>query len=219
MADAYKVKADTSLPRAIREASELADGTKVYETEGRNYAAGSYVLASDLHPRDRERAANGDLDHLLEASTVEEAEAAQNAEQYGVFIPEHEAESVVLNEYGHEIVPRDQVLELKSAGADAASTVLEKAKSEGLDERPNLTAAEVPSLAAVSRGDALAVVPEDSQHVAEEDLVGVEQPPGVPVGADKAAAEGADEVKPRQRPTKARKAEAAAEKTEEKDNS
>jgi len=199
---AYKLKADASFPQAIRKADELADGTEVFETVGRNYVAGSYVLASEMTPRDRERAESGDLDHLLEEASVKEAEEyrASVDPQYGVFIPEHEAESVVLEEYGHQIVPRDQVIEMKSAGAEQAKENLEAAKAEGRDERPGITAPEVPSLADISRGDASAT-DVDTEHVPDEKLEGVEQPPGVPVGQDLARAEGqAEEPKRRSRP-------------------
>lgn len=202
MAEAYKLKADASFPQAIRQADELADGTAVYETVGRNYPEGSYVLASEMTPRDRERAENGDLDHLLESASVKDAEAynASVDPQYGTFIPEHEAEAVVLEEYGHQIVPRDQVIEAKSAGAEAAKNNLEAAKAEGRDERPGITAREFPSLADVSRGDA-SPAEGDSEHLEAEALRGVEQPPGFPVGPDLAEAEGGDaDPKPRSRP-------------------
>jgi len=194
MADAYKLKADASLPQAIREADELVDGQKIYETIGRNYAAGDYVLASDITPPLRERAENGDLDHLLEAVSLEEAQENLNRVETRVEIPEHEAERVVLEDAGAQIVPREQVLDLKSAGAEAASANLEAAKSDGVDERPNLTAPETPQ---VNHEQAAVATGEDS--VDEEKLVGVEQPPGHIVGPDLEAAEGDGEVKPKKR--------------------
>jgi hypothetical protein len=207
MADAYKLKADASFPRALRLVSDDEIEGKQYEVEGRNYGTGSYVLASDLTPRDRERAENGDLDHLLEGVSLDEAEQGLALVDRGLFIPEHEAEAVALETYGHEVVPRDQVLELRAEGSDVAASAQEEAKADGADERPGLTAAEFPSLAEVSRGDADFNVPKDSEHVSEERLAeapsssvrGVEQPPGVQVGADKAAAEG--EAKRRGRPS------------------
>lgn len=200
---AYKLKADASFPQVVREV-ETDLGVRV-DTVGRNYAAGHFVLASEMTPRDRERAESGDLDHLLEEASVEEAEAARRSQegQYGVFIPEHEAEAVILDEYGHETVPRDQVLELKSAGAEAAQDTLQAAKEEGRDERPNLTAPEIPSLREAEQ-EGKSVVPEsaDEDRVPDEELRGVEQPPGHPVGQDKAEAEGEEpeERKPRSRP-------------------
>jgi hypothetical protein len=215
MADAYRLKADTSIPKAIREVEELVNGEKLYETTGVNYAAGDYVLARDITPPVRERAENGELDHLLEPVSLEEAEKwiAENSNEFGVYIPEHEAESVILEEYGHQIVPRDQVLDLKSAGSDAAKEVVEAAKSEGADERPALTASEVES---ISDGDK-AVVPKDSKRVEDSALEGVEQPPGVPVGSTKAAAEGeeTEAPKPRQRPGRSRPAQEEAKKQDE----
>lgn len=194
MADAYRVKADVSLPRAIREVEELVDGTKVYETVGVNYAEGQYVLAEEINPRDRERAENGELDHLLEPVDRDEAEKARALDssqaQYQTFIAEHEAEAVVLREYGHEVVPREQVLELRSQGAEEAREALELAKEEGLDERPGLRGHDAPPLPEVEKGEARNV-PEstDSDPVDEEKTEGLEQPPGVNTGPTKRAAE------------------------------
>lgn len=219
MAEAYKAKVDVSLPRALRELEELVDGQKLYETEGRTYDAGEYVLAEDITPPLREKAEKGELDHLLESVSREEAEAAIQANQsdVGVFIPEHEAERVVLEDAGHTIVPRDQVLELKSAGADAARDALEAAKADGADERPLITDAEVPSLVEVSNGDETAVVPKESTPVSDEELEGVEQPPGLNVGKVKEAAEASEEGSaPKPRRQQKRKTEAeAAEKVQE----
>ena len=198
MADAYKVKQDITIPRAVRPLEELPDGTVTYETEGRNYPAGSYVLADNISPPVRERIENGELDGFLEEASGDEAEAAQRlgerAEFYSTFIPEHEVEAYQMSLYGHEIVPRNQVLELRAAGAEQASTNLEDAKSAGLDERPALdpevhpSNPELPSLAEVSRGEAENVP--DGGEV--EIPPGLEFPPGLPVGDDLAAAEGAD---------------------------
>jgi hypothetical protein len=206
MADAYKVKADVSFPKPIRKVDELIDGQEVYEATGVNYAAGSYLLENDLLPRDRERAANGELDHLLEAVDRSEAEDALRVSmvETGTFIPEHEAERVIFEEYGHEVVPRDQVLELKSAGAEAAKEALEAAKEDDADQRPGLTDPEVSHFHDES-GKGQVALPQESEHVPEENLVGVEQTPGVPVGPDKAAAEGEEQQsapKRRGRPTK-----------------
>lgn len=191
MADAYKLKADASFPEPLTESDD------VYAVLGRNYAAGDYVLARALTKRDRERAENGDLDHLLEPASMEDAEVAGS--EKGLFIPEHEAESVALLEYGHQIVPRDQLLELASAGAEEAGQALEAAKEDGADERPALKLSTFPSLAEVSNDTEGSVnnVPQESEPVDEELLQtaqsssqrGVEQPPGIQVGPDKAAKE------------------------------
>jgi len=183
MADAYKVKADTSFPSALRKVEEFIDGQEVYETVGVAYSEGDYVLAEALTPRDRERAANGELDHLLEPADREEAEAALNPDEKSVFIAEHGNEAFILQEYGHEVVPREQVLELKSAGADAAREVLEAAKSEGLDER------DLPGVY-------------QEEHLSEEAVSGLEQPPGVVVGDTKEAAEQSNEVEAPKRATR-----------------
>lgn len=212
MADAYKLKADASFPRVVRVA-ETVNGETVEETEGVNYAAGDYVLAENLSPRDRDRAESGDLDHLLEGVSREEAEnALRFGGDYGTFIPEHGNEEYILNEYGHQTVPRDQVLELKSAGAEAAKSAFEAAHENGAGERPGLTTPDIPSLVEASN-EGKSVVPSDSEHVAEEELVGVEQPPGIQVGKEAAAAEGAEEQpQKRSRPTRSEKKETAQEK-------
>jgi hypothetical protein len=208
MADAYKLKADASFPRVIREATTI-HGETVQETEGFNYQTGGYVLAENMTPRDRERAENGDLDHILEPADRDEALAAIDAVEHGTFIPDHEAEAFILEGYGHHVVPRDQVLELKSAGADDAKAALEASRKDGADERPNLTAREVPSLAEASE-EGKSVVPDtpDNEKVDEDTLRGVEQPPGLAVGKDKAEAEGAEAESPkRQRPQRQQKKE------------
>jgi len=217
--EAYKLKADASFPRAIRKAVNV-DGVELVETEGRTYDSGSYVLADDLTERDRERAENGELDHLLEPVSKEEAEAGLSSSEFGVFIPEHEAERHVFQEYGHQTVPRDQVLELRAAGAEEAREVLEAAKEDGADERPALREPNRPSLVEVSNDTEGGVnnVPEESEHVSEEAVEGLEQPPGIPVGADKASAEGA-EAKPKRsvgRPKAVEKQEKVVEQAKEK---
>lgn len=197
MADAYKLLADAAFPKALRREGEDLDGNPTYLTEGRNYVAGSYVFSEDLTPSDREKAENGDFDHLLEAASREDAESYYDVLVRGVFIPEHEAEAVALETYGHEVVPRDQALELNAAGAQAAAEAQEAAFADGAGERPNLTRAEYPALAEVSKGD-VENVPAESEPVSEERLAeapsssqrGVERPPGVQVGAEKAAQEG-----------------------------
>jgi len=214
MADAYKLKADASFRKPLLEDE---DGNAV-AVVGNNYPAGSFLLASDLTKRDRERAANGDLDHLLEEASTEDAEAGQLAEAVVVVIPEHEAEAqVMFGDPTKEVVPRDQVVQLGGAGAEAAQAAQEEAKGDGADERPNLTAAEVPSLAENERGESeLGIVPKESEPVDEDRLHGVEQPPGRAVGPDKAAAEGekdtpAPAATTRSRPSARRSAAASSE--------
>lgn len=209
MADAYKLKADASFPKAL-----TTDGEgNALDTLGVNYAAGEYVLASDLTKVVLERADNGDLDHLLESVSLDEAQNGQYAVENRVVIAEHEAERVAFEDAeATVVVPRDQAVELNSAGAEQAKAAIEASKEDGGDERPNLTAAEVPSLVDVSQGKELAVAPKDSERVDEELLSGVEQPPGLPVGPDQAeAAGGSTEPKRRERPQRA-----AAPKAEDK---
>jgi hypothetical protein len=199
MADAYRAKQDTSLPRAVRLLDEDEIQGKIYQTVGVAYRAGDYILAENISPPLRESIENGDLDDLLEPADRKEAEAALSEDPAkGLFIPEHEAERYAMLQYGHRVVEKDQVLELKSAGADGAREALEAAKDDGLDERPQITEqksfVEVPALADASREQKAAVPEHDNEPVDEEELEarGVEQPPGQPVGRTLARAEGVD---------------------------
>lgn len=173
MADAYKLIADGTFPEVIRTVVNV-EGVEINETVGRTYNAGDYVLAEHLTPRDRERAENGELDHLLEAADRGEAEAALSAVDRGTFIAEHEAERYILKDAGHSVVEKDQVLELRSAGAEAAQDALAASKSSGAYER-NITEK-----------------PAEKVSEAQVEKSGVELPPGLPVGPTLAKAGGAD---------------------------
>lgn len=201
--DAYKVLADTSLARPLR-TSERADGVIIQEKTGQAYAAGQYVFAEELTERDKERAENGDLDHLLEPADRKEAEEARTAVSTGLFIPEHEVERYALLDAGHRIIEKDQVLELRSAGAEAYAEAL-KASHAGSNDNPLITDqpsfAEVPDITtAVNAGEN--VVPGEGKQPEVSDyevanapsasVAGVEMPPGLPVGPTLAKAEGAD---------------------------
>lgn len=156
MASAYRLLKDVSFPRPIRPAGELADGSVLYETVGVNYATGSYVLESELTPRDAGRAADGELNDLLEASDSAAAEAYRldrtHNETYSTFVPEHEAERVALQEYGHEVLTRQEATGntgQSGVGTGEAAAAVEAAKASGADQRPGLTAESVPSLTTV----------------------------------------------------------------------
>lgn len=219
MADAYKLKADASFPKALRKQGEDVNGNPTYLTEGRNYAAGSYVYENDLTPRDREIARNGGYDRLLEAGNRADADAYYELRVRGVFIAEHEAESVVLEQYGHEVVPPAQALAMKAAGSDAAADAQSAALADGAGDRPNLTRAEYPSLAEVSRGETRNVPKNGAEHIDADRLAespsssvrGVEQPPGLQVGEAKAEQEGAT-PRAKRRPGRPKKPAAAVKK-------
>lgn len=137
MAEAYKVKQDVSLPKAIRplyDDSVARDGLELYQTEGRNYAAGDYVLAEDITPPLRKKAEDGELDHILEPVDVNEAtevlsELRRNS-MLSSFVPEHATEAHAMELAGHEVldpdtgeqvvpeVPVDQSTEQVLAGAE-----------------------------------------------------------------------------------------------------
>lgn len=142
MADAYQAKVDVSFPRPI---GLLSENPEVWSTEGVNYPAGSHILAENLVPRDRERAASGELDHLLAPSSLEEAgEAPIGDPTHGVFVAEHENEAHILQEYGHQVVPQEQELEAMSAGSDRARQYQEAVAAHGLDSRPMQEATQTP---------------------------------------------------------------------------
>ena len=200
--DAYKVLVDTSIPAALRTVTTV-EGVEIEETTGQAYAAGDYVLASEMNSRDRERAENGELDHLLEAVSEDEALAAREA-AVGLHIPEHEVERYAMLDAGHRIIERDQVLELRAAGAEAAKEAIEASKEGPYDANPAITDqpsfVEVPSITQAQL-DGEAVVPKDhDREVTDAEVesaksgstAGVEMPPGLPVGPTLAKAEGAD---------------------------
>jgi hypothetical protein len=203
MADtkAYKVLQDTSLPRPIR-TSTTTDGVEVEEVSGQAYAAGDYVFENELSAATRERVDDGELDDFLEEVSSDEATQGRQARDTGLFIPEHEVERYVLLDAGHRVIEKDQVLELRSAGAEAAKDYLEESK-KGPNEG-NLGITDQPSFVEVSSITEGTVLPvEESEKVSEFDIVnapsvtesGVEMPPGLPVGPTLAKAEGADPTK------------------------
>jgi hypothetical protein len=203
--NAYKVLKDTSFAYPLRTAVTI-DGVEVEETTGRAYAEGDYVFEHELAARVRGRLENGELDDFLESVPFEEAEEGRRAVTSGLHIPEHEAERYALLDAGHRVVERDQVLSLRSAGAEAARANLE-ASREGPDDNPQITEqpsfVETPNLVDVAHGEVENVPvggdgkqPEvtdaDVETAKSASTSGVEMPPGLPVGPTLAKAEGAD---------------------------
>jgi len=160
--DAYKVLQDTVLKVSLRRVVNI-DGVEIEEGTGQVFGAGEYVLADELTTADRERAENGDLDHLLEPADKQGAEEARAVVSTGLHIPEHEVERYALLDAGHRVIEKDQVLELRSAGADAYRESLEASKegpNEGnplITEQPSFI--EVPSITTTDGGQG-PVVPE-----------------------------------------------------------
>ena len=203
MADAYKVLHDTSFPRPIR-TSTTSEGVTIEETTGQAYATGDYVLAEELTESVREAAENGDFEGTLEEASTDDVEQARRYAETGLFIPEHEVERYALIEAGHRIIERDQVLELRAAGADAAKEYVEAARdSEPEGGDPAITEqqsfVEMPSLAEVSPSDSDARnVPiggkgkQDEVDPEEVAAAGTELPPGLPVGHVLVQAEGGE---------------------------
>lgn len=140
MAKAYRIKQDVSFPRVIARTGDGDDAE--YTTEGSNYAAGSILHHRTLTPRDAKRAESGELDHLLEPLSDEEADAYEGFDgsqepEVGIFVPEHEAEQHALEAHGHHIVPKEQVLEAMSAGEEHSARYQQAVKEAGMDHRPN----------------------------------------------------------------------------------
>lgn len=139
MPNAYKARGDISVSRVI--AVEGSGDNRVEHTESVTYPAGAIVLAENMTEHVREQAKNGKLDHLLTPATDEEAAQAAGdfnpfAEDFGIFVPEHEAEAHALQVYGHDVVPQDQALEIASSGAQFAADYQAAANEHGLDHRP-----------------------------------------------------------------------------------
>lgn len=165
MAKAYRVRSDVSIPKVTATHGEGRDA--VHDVQGVNYVAGSVVLAEHMTPRDRDRAENGELDHVLEPMGDEELQdgipAPTGEPEFGIFVAEHEAEAHALEQYGHVVVPNDQVLEAQASGLEYARQYQEAAAQHGLDHRPNQE-----------------MMAQPRQRIPDEMLVGAEQRSGVP---------------------------------------
>lgn len=164
---AYRLKADATFHEPLRVAGERADGSTIYEVLPTSYNAGDVVFPEEMTPVQREAAKNGDLDHLIEGKVsrdeaLDERAVGEYNTQFETFVPEHEQEAVALKDAGHEVIGKEAVLEANSAGAEAARDHLEEVKSEGLDERPNLSAPSTPDLTtAVNEGET--VIPQEDK--------------------------------------------------------
>lgn len=222
MADAYKVVEDISIPRALRLLSEDEIEGKTYETVGVNYPEGSFVLEDEITPPLREKAAEDGFDGRLEPITdtgeVEEARRfAERRGRFGVFVPEHETEREALLQAGHDVVSKQDTLELLSAGADEAKEAIEQSREDDFDARPNLTTEEdLPSLAEASReGEVVA----GTEERATDDLPDSVQalPSGVIAGQDKEDRETVMETVPRKaKAARSRPQRKAADKADDK---
>lgn len=223
MADAYKALKDVSVPKALYEIGESVTGEKVYETEGRIYKAGEYVLADDIAPNIRERIESGDLDDLLEEADLDEAQAAIAAVAVGVFVPEHSVEHLALVEAGHKVVDRETAIELRSLGAEDYASQAEEAKADGAAERPGLSFEEAPTPGEEDGTVGSRVKDAEDSYVDAETAaaLGVEvTPSGVVAGNQykteaERAAEAEESSSPRARPTRRRATPPPAEESSE----
>ena len=75
MPKSYKTKVDVSFPRPIR-LRTATNGREFWESEGVSYTAGSLISEDQMLPRDRERAAKGELSNLLEPIEEEKPKKA-----------------------------------------------------------------------------------------------------------------------------------------------
>jgi hypothetical protein len=141
MAKLYRAKQDVSIPRVVSRVSGEGDDAE-FETEGVNYPAGSLVNSEHMTPRDRRRADEGELGHLLDPIPDDEAESYgyvghdPGEPEFGIFMPEHEAEAHALRQYGHVVVPKDQIIEAQSVSAEHHAAYQQAVKTAGLDKRP-----------------------------------------------------------------------------------
>jgi hypothetical protein len=159
--DAYKVLQDTSLPKAVARLEDDVNGNEQYQTEGRAYAAGGYVLAEDITPPLLAAIEDGQFEGILEPVSRDEAVEALTYTEVGMFAPEHAVEHQALVAAGHRVLDREGVLEARSLGSDDAAAAIEAQKEEIGDERPNLSFENTPDLA----ND------EDDQYVSVDDAV------------------------------------------------
>jgi hypothetical protein len=137
MANAYRTRGDITMQRVVGVEGHGDSRNEI--TESVTYPAGSLVLAENLTERERKLADNGDLGHVLESISDEQArEALANGsdDDYAIFVAEHEAEAHVLEEYGHTVVPPEQALELGSSSGQYAADYQEAAREHGIDRRP-----------------------------------------------------------------------------------
>jgi hypothetical protein len=147
MADtAYKVLQDTSLPRPIR-TSTTTDGVEVEEVTGQAYAAGDYVYASELSAEGRQRIEDGELDDFLEKSPRGGRDGAPPSRPV-CSSRSTRSSGTRCSTQGHRVIEKDQVLDLRAAGADAAREFLEASKEGPNDANPGIT--EQPSFVEVS---------------------------------------------------------------------
>lgn len=194
--EAYRVLQDTSLPRAVSQLEDDVRGNAQYQTEGRNYAAGSYVLAEDITPTLLEQIEDGSHDGILEPVSRDEALEALNAVEVGVFAPEHAVEHQALVAAGHRVLDRAGVLEARSLGSKDAAAAIKDQKEEVGDERPNLTFENTPDLANDDDPSSSRIKDADDQYIDVETAVeaGVQVTPSGVVAqnpfAKKAASKG-----------------------------
>lgn len=162
----YKVKKDISIPKATRALDQDVHGNVRYQNEGRNYVGGVSVVSSeDISPPVLERVESGEFDEFLEKVSGDELDALLATDpEKSTFIPEHEAENVVLKEYGHETLGKDEALEANAAGAEAAKEALEAGREDGFDERPGLTLGHSTDLAKAAVEGEVVTVEEDEER-------------------------------------------------------
>lgn len=140
MAKAYRTKRDVSFPRVLSTTGNKEGGDYFEATEGINYAAGGVVPHDSLPSFVKDQIEQGGFDHLLEPieddeEAASELEGVQDGE-YGVFVPEHEAEAHALYAAGKGVVPKEQAMELGAETEEYHRQYQQAAKEHGLDHRP-----------------------------------------------------------------------------------
>lgn len=140
MAKAYRTKRDVSFPRVLSTTGSKEGGDYFEATEGVNYAAGGIVPHHSLPSFVKDEIEEGNFDHVLEPiedddEAASELEGVQD-EEYGVFVPEHEAEAHALFAAGKGVVPKDQAMELDTATEEYHHQYQQAVKDQGHDRRP-----------------------------------------------------------------------------------
>jgi hypothetical protein len=95
------------------------DNVEIEETTGQAYAAGEYVSRRSCPSETASVPRTASWTTCSNRSPRTRPLSAREA-QVGLFIPEHEVERYAMLDAGHRVIEKDQVLDLRAAGADAA---------------------------------------------------------------------------------------------------
>lgn len=139
MAKAYRTKRDVSFPRVLSTSGSREGGDYFEATEGTNYAAGGIVPHDSLPSFVKDQIEQGAFEHVLDPIEDDDEAASELAgvqdEEYGVFVPEHEAEAHALFAAGKGVVPREQAMEELGNDTEEYHRQYQAAVKEGEHDR------------------------------------------------------------------------------------